>query len=211
MNEFMVATVILGMLCVHLMCFCVMFMLISRRLHGKKLGMEVFALGNLLLGCAYIMQLLGGQPGWSLMSALNHTLTLCARVTYLLGALHFFNRPVPVLSPLLAVAVIYTGAQALVQWTLGQEARQALLAATCALLFLGMASALISGIRSFAKDTPVETVVLALLITGIGVLNAVKFAFILQGGLEALNMNSRFQTLFYLGGFKSEVQHPWIQ
>ena len=54
MNEFMVATVILGMLCVHLLCFCVMFMLISRRLHGKKMGMEVFALGNLLLGCAYI-------------------------------------------------------------------------------------------------------------------------------------------------------------
>ena len=194
----MVATIILGMLCVHLLCFCVMFMLISRRLHGKKLGMEVFALGNLLLGCAYIMQLLGGQPGWSLISALNHTLTLCAPVTYLLGALHFFNRPVPVLRPLLAVAVIYTGAQALLQWTLGQEARQALLAASCALLFLGMASALISGIRSFAKDTPVEAVVLALLIAGIGVLNAVKFAFILQGGLEALNMNSRFQTVFYL-------------
>ena len=84
------------------------------------------------------------------------------------------------------------------QWTLGQEARQALLAATCTLLFLGMASALISGIRSFAKDTPVEAVVLALLIAGIGVLNTVKFAFILQGGLEALNMNSRFQTVFYL-------------
>ena len=103
MNEFMVATVILGMLCVHLLCFCVMFMLISRRLHGKKMGMEVFALGNLLLGCAYIMQLLGGQPGWSLISALNHTLTLCAPVTYLLGALHFFNRPVPVLRSLQSV------------------------------------------------------------------------------------------------------------
>ena len=91
----MVATVILGMLCVHLLCFCVMFMLISRRLHGKKMGMEVFALGNLLLGCAYIMQLLGGQPGWSLISALNHTLTLCAPVTYLLGAMDHELRQKP--------------------------------------------------------------------------------------------------------------------
>jgi hypothetical protein len=78
MSDFMVATVILGMLCVHLLCFCVLFMLISRRLPGRKMGMEVFALGNLLLGCAYILQLLGGKPGWSVMSLVNHTLTLCA-------------------------------------------------------------------------------------------------------------------------------------
>lgn len=85
----MVATVILGMLCVHLLCFCVLFMLISRRLPGRKMGMEVFALGNLLLGCAYILQLLGGKPGWSVMSLVNHTLTLCAPVAYVLGAMRF--------------------------------------------------------------------------------------------------------------------------
>ena len=33
--ESMVTTVILGMLCVHLLCFCVMFLLISARLNGK--------------------------------------------------------------------------------------------------------------------------------------------------------------------------------
>ena len=56
--------------------------------------------------------------------------------------MHFFNRPVPVLRPLLAVAVIYTGAQALVQWTLGQEARQAPFAAPPPLAFL-------MGVQSF--------------------------------------------------------------
>ena len=58
------ATVILGMLCVHLMCFCVMFLLISIRLKDRKMGTDVFAAGHLLLGLAYFLQLLGGAPGW---------------------------------------------------------------------------------------------------------------------------------------------------
>ncbi len=53
----MVATVIVGMLCVHLLCFAVMFWLISTRLQGGKLGREVFAVGNALLGLAYVLQL----------------------------------------------------------------------------------------------------------------------------------------------------------
>ena len=52
----MVATVLVGMLCAHLLCFAVMFLLISKRLQGKKMGMDFFALGNLLLGLAYVLQ-----------------------------------------------------------------------------------------------------------------------------------------------------------
>ena len=194
----MVATVILGMLCVHLLCFGVLFMLISRRLPGRKMGMEVFALGNLLLGCAYILQLLGGKPGWSVMSLVNHTLTLCAPVAYVLGAMRFFNRPTPVWRPLLILALAYSVAQVLVQSTLGLEARQAMLAAACTLLFLGMTITLLWGTRSFARDMAVEMVVFAILIAGICVLNAMKLMLILQGGLQALDMNSRFQMVFYI-------------
>lgn len=194
----MVATVILGMLCVHLLCFCVLFLLIGRRLPGRKMGMEVFALGNLLLGCAYILQLLGGRPGWSVMSVINHTMTLCAPVVYSLGAMRFFNRPTPVWWPLLTLAAIYTAAQALVHWTLGGEARHALLAASCAFLFLCMSITLLWGMRSFGKAMPVEMGVFALLIGGICVLNAVKFVLILQGGLPVLDMSSRFQMVFYI-------------
>ena len=194
----MVATVILGMLCVHLLCFCVLFMLISRRLPGRKMGMEVFALGNLLLGCAYILQLLGGKPGWSVMSLVNHTLTLCAPVAYVLGAMRFFNRPTPVWRPLLILALAYSAAQVLVQSTLGLEARQAMLAAACTLLFLCMTITLLWGTRSFARDMAVEMVVFAILIAGICVLNAMKLILILQGGLQALDMNSRFQMVFYI-------------
>jgi len=198
MSDFMVATVILGMLCVHLLCFGVLFMLISRRLPGRKMGMEVFALGNLLLGCAYILQLLGGKPGWSVMSLVNHTLTLCAPVAYVLGAMRFFNRPTPVWRPLLILALAYSVAQVLVQSTLGLEARQAMLAAACTLLFLGMTITLLWGTRSFARDMAVEMVVFAILIAGICVLNAMKLMLILQGGLQALDMNSRFQMVFYI-------------
>ncbi|MGB3275060.1 MAG: hypothetical protein WBA82_02610 [Castellaniella sp.] len=62
------ATVILGMLCVHLMCFCLMFLLISVRLNGRKMGTDVFAAGHLLLGLAYFLQLMGGAPGWGVRS-----------------------------------------------------------------------------------------------------------------------------------------------
>lgn len=87
----MVATVIVGMLCVHLLCFGGMFLLIGARLQGKKLGMDAFAVGNLLLGSAYVLQLLGGSPGWNLMSVVNHTLTLCAPAVYWVGAMRFLT------------------------------------------------------------------------------------------------------------------------
>ncbi|HBZ95170.1 MAG TPA: GGDEF domain-containing protein [Pseudomonas sp.] len=194
----MVTTVILGMLCVHLLCFSVMFLLISRRLNGKTMGMEVFALGNLLLGLAYILQLLDGPPDWGPMSLVNHTLTLGAPVAYVLGAMRFFDRPTPVLRPLLMLLVVYSLVQVLVQWLLGSAARHALLAGLCALLFLAMTAAVLYGRRSFARDLRVEMVVFAVLIGGVSVLNAVKFAMIVNGGMAALDMNSGFQKVFYI-------------
>ncbi|MFC4298670.1 GGDEF domain-containing protein [Castellaniella hirudinis] len=192
------ATIILGMLCVHLLCFCVMFLLISTRLNDRKMGTDVFAAGHLLLGLAYCLQLLGGAPGWGVMSVVNHTLTLCAPVAYVLGAIRFFDRPVPVWTPLLTVAGLYTVAQLLVQATLGTEARHALLAGSCAVLFLGMTVALLYGMRTFARDLRVEMALFSVMIGGICVLNAAKFVMILTKGLPALDMNSGFQMVFYL-------------
>lgn len=194
----MVATVILGMLCVHLLCFCAMFLLISTRLHGRKLGTDVFAAGHLLLGLAYTLQLLGGPPGLSVTSLLNHTLTLCAPVAYVLGGIRFFNRLVPVLRPMLALAVVYTLLQVLVQITWGTAARHALLAAACALLFLATTLALIVGTRTFARDLRVEMRIFAVLVGGICILNAIKFVLILDRGMAALDMAGQFQTAFYL-------------
>jgi len=194
----MVTTVILGMLCLYLLCFSAMFMLISTRLVDRKMGMDVFALGSLLLGLAYILQLVGGAPGWSVLSVINHSLTLCAPVTYALGAMRFFERPTPVLRPLLVLAATYTGAQALVQFSLGNEARHALLAGACALLFLLMTGAALHGSRTFARDLRVEMRVIAALIAGICALNAGKFVMIVSGGMAALDMNGGFQKVFYL-------------
>ncbi|KQO23755.1 diguanylate cyclase [Acidovorax sp. Leaf76] len=192
------ATLIVGMLCVHLLCFGAMFLLISTRLHGRKMGMEVFAIGNFLLGCAYVLQLAGGAPGWNAMSVVNHTLTLCAPAVYAVGAMRFFGRAAPLWPPLLTLAVAYTAAQVVAQWTLGTAARYAMLAGASALLFAAMTATVIQGARSFAKDLRVEMVLFAALIGGIFALNAMKFVFILQNGLEALDMDSRFQTVFYL-------------
>ncbi|MGE8505096.1 MAG: GGDEF domain-containing protein [Pseudomonas sp.] len=194
----MTTTVILGMLCVHLLCFCVMFLLISTRLNGKKMGMEVFALGNLLLGLAYILQLLDGPPDWGFLSVVNHTLTLCAPVAYVLGAMRFFDRPTLVLRPLLALAVGYSLLQVLVHSILGDAARHAMLAGTCALLFLAMTVVALHGSRSYARDLSVEMMVFAVLIAGICILNAAKFALILDDGLAAIDMSSGFQKIFYI-------------
>lgn len=194
----MVATVVLGMLCVHLLCFSGMFVLISTRLRGKKMGTDVFALGSLLLGIAYVLQLLGGAAHWGVMSVINHTLTLCAPVAYGLGAARFFDRPVPVARPLLALAGGYTAAQWLVHAVLGSEARYALLAAACAVLFVAMAVVLLYGTRTFARHLRAEMAVFAILIGGLGAMNAAKLVMVLSGGLESLDMGTPFQTAFYI-------------
>lgn len=191
------ATFIVGMLCVHLLCFGAMFLLISTRLHGRKMGMDVFALGHLMLGSAYVLQLLGGPPGWSLMSVVNHTLTLGTPVVYWVGAMRFFDRSAPLWRPLIALALAYTVAQVLVQWGLGPVARYAMLSGMSALLFLAMTVAVVYGARSFARDLRVEMLLFAVLISGICVLNAAKFMQVLSGGLPALDMGNRFQMVFY--------------
>lgn len=194
----MVATILVGMLCAHLLCFSVMFLLISKRLHGNKMGMDFFALGNLLLGLAYVLQLAEGAPSWSGMSVANHVLTLASPIAYWLGAMRFFGHAVPLWRPLIAFAVLYGAAQALVQWSLGPTARYAMLAGMSALLFFVMTLTVIYGVRTFAKDLYSEMVFFALLISGICVLNALKFFKIVDGGLEALQMDSSFQTVFYI-------------
>lgn len=194
----MVTTVILGMLCLHLLCFCLMFFLISTRLHGKKMGMDVFALGNFSLGLAYILQLGGGSGNEGVVGIINHTLTLCAPVAYVLGALRFFDKPIAVLRPLLLLAGAYTLLQLSLQATLGVEARHALLAVLCALIFFAISITALYIRRTLARDLHVEMVVIAVLIGGIGVLNAMKFAMILESGMAALDMSSRFQKVFYL-------------
>lgn len=197
-NVTMVATILVGMLCAHLLCFSAMFLLISKRLRDNKMGMDVFAVGNLLLGLAYVLQLVEGGPSWSLVSLLNHTLTLASPVAYGVGAMRFFGRPVSLWRPLMAFAATYSVAQVLVQWSLGPVARYALLSGTSALLFLTMAITVIHGVRTFAKDLHGEMVFFAVLISGICILNAIKFMKLLDGGLEALEMDGHFQQVFYI-------------
>ena len=194
----MVASVLVGMLCAHLLCFAVMFLLISKRLHGQKMGMDLFALGNFLLGSAYVLHLLEGGPAWSAMSVVNHTLTLASPVVYWLGAMRFFGHAVPLLSPLLVFGALYSLAQVLVQWSLGPVARYAMLSGGSALLFFVMALTVIYGARTFAKDLYGEMVFFAALISGLCVLNALKFMKLLDGGLDALQMDRQFQLVFYI-------------
>lgn len=194
----MVGLVLVGMLCAHLLCFAVMFLLIGKRLHGQKMGMDFFAMGNLLLGLAYVLQLVERGPAWSVMSVVNHTFTLTALIAYGLGVMRFFGVPVPLWRPLLAFALAYCAVQALVQWSLGSVARYAMLSGMSALLFLVMMIAAIYGVRTFAKHLYREMAFFALLISGICTLNAIKFMKVLQGGLEVLHMNSSFQTVFYI-------------
>lgn len=194
----MVTTVIVGMLCVHLLSFAAMFWLISTRLQDNKLGMEVFAAGNALLGLAYALQLLGGPPKGDALSVLNHTLTVCVPVVYGMGAMRFFGRSTPWLKPLLLLALAYTAAQVLVQWLLGTVARYAMLSLVSALILAAMVGAVVHAMRSFARDLRVEMALFALLIGGLCVLNAIKGVRVIQDGLEALDMAQPVQIVFYI-------------
>ena len=177
----MVATVILGMLCVHLLCFSTMFLLISKRLDGNRMGMEVFALGNLLLGVALcVCSWWAASPTTAPIGFINHTMTLGAPWPTR------WARPlqppmVPVLRPCWRWRAVHrcaiTGAV-----HLGTQARHAMLAGAC-LLFLAMVVALLYGMRSFAKDMRAEMTVFAVLIAGICGLNAAKLVMILHSGL----------------------------
>lgn len=194
----MVASTLVGMLCAHLLCFSGMFLLISRRLPGNRMGMDVFAVGNLLLAGAYILQLVEGGPAWSAMSVVNHCLTLAAPIAYVLGAMRFFGHQVRVWRPLIVFCMVYGMAQWWVQAQIGPEARYAMLAASAMLLFFAMTVTVLYGGRTFAKDLFGEMIFFALLIGGICVLNALKFLKIVDGGLDALHMDSRFQMIFYI-------------
>ncbi|WP_325168949.1 GGDEF domain-containing protein [Melaminivora jejuensis] len=191
------ASLLVAMLCVHLLCFGAMFWLISTRLQESRLGMDVFALGNAMLGLAYVLQLSGGPPGWNAASVLNHTLTLCTPVVYWIGGLRFFGRPARLLGPLLMLALAYALAQALVQWLLGSAARYAMLALASALIFAAMVVALLHAARTSARDLRVEMLFFAVLLAGLGALNAAKFVRLLQGGLAVLDMGQPFQRVFY--------------
>lgn len=197
----MVASVLVGMLCAHLLCFSVMFLLISRRLPGNRMGMDYFAVGNLLLALAYILQLTEGGPAWSIMSVLNHSLTLASPIAYWLGAMRFFGHSVRLWRPLIIFCVSYGGMQVIAQWyvvPVMPAARYAMLAATATLLFFVMTITVLYGVRTFARKLYGEMIFFAFLIGGICVLNALKFLRILDGGLDALHMDSHFQMIFYI-------------
>ena len=194
----MIATLLVGMLCVYLLSFTVMFLLISRRLQDENMGMDVFGVGNLMLGGAYVLQLLEGAPGWSWLSMLNHTLTLCSLLAYCVGGARFFGRSTPLAVPLLCLAVGYSLVQILVNWAFGPVARYVMLAGVCAVSFVAMVAMLLYGVRSFAKDLRGEVLVFAGLISGICVLNVIKLSKLLSGGFEAVSNDGRFSMVFYV-------------
>ncbi|MDR6992905.1 GGDEF domain-containing protein [Luteimonas sp. 3794] len=194
----MIATLLVGMLCVYLLSFAVMFLLIGRRLDAGKMGMDAFAVGNFTLGAAYVLQLLEGPAGWSWMGVVNHSLTLGALLAYSVGGLRFFGRPTSLLWPLAALGLGYAVVQIIVEWVWGPVARYVLLAAICALCFAGMVVVLLAGLRTFARDLRGEVLLFAALISGICVLNVLKLTKLLAGGLPALAMDDQFQVVFYV-------------
>src|SRR5690606_10370725 len=172
----MVATVLVGMLCVYALSFSIMFLLISRRLGADRMGMDAFAMGNLVLSVAYVLQLLEGPAGWGWMGVVNHSFTLCSLLAYAIGGARFFRPPAPLWRPLLALAVGYAALQVLVHSVWGPVARYALLSATCVVFFAGMVVVLLGGLRTFARGLCAEVVLFVVLISGICVLNAMKLA-----------------------------------
>ena len=162
-------------------------LLISKRLDGgNRMGMEVFALGN-LLGVAYALQLVGGVADHSAYRV--HQPHHDAGRPVDSWAHPFPTAPCP-LRPRWRWRAVHRCAIAGAVH-LGTQARHAMLAGACALLFLAMVVTLFYGMRS-TKDMAEMTVFA--LIAGICGLNTAKLVMI-PPGLPALDMNSGFQTV----------------
>ena len=188
----MTASIIVSMLCAYLMCFSVMFWLISRRLTGQRMGMNVFAVGHLLLSSAYILQLLGVGV------ALGHTLTLAAPIAYWIASMRFFGRQARFWKPILIFSAVYSATQFLAQQLGGTLAQYVLLSGCACVLFFVMSAIGTYGIRSFAKDFAKEMLLFVFLLGGFSVLNGIKFFKLVHEGMAAVDMGTPFQTVFYI-------------
>lgn len=188
----MTASIIVGMLCTYLLCFSMMFWLISRRLTGQRMGMNVFAVGHLLLSSAYILQLLG------IATVLGHTLTLAAPLTYCIASARFFGYRARFWKPILIFSVAYSATQFLTLAIGGVLAQYILLSACACFLFFAMAAVGAYGIRSFAKDYALEMLLFVLLLGVFCILNGIKLFKLVHDGMAALDMGTPFQTGFYI-------------
>jgi hypothetical protein len=170
----MVAKILVGMLCTHLLCFSLMFLLISQRCVPEKWAWISLPWG---ISCWAVPMCCSWWRAAGLERderAQSHAHTGVSRG--LLAGGHALFRAACALaaSPAGLCRHLQHHASAGAMESV-RLARYAMLSGMAALLFFGMVLTVIYGVRTFAKDLYGQMVFFAVLVSGICVLNVIKF------------------------------------
>lgn len=190
-----IATVIIAMLTIQLLCFGALTFLMDARLE-QDVGMNEVGWCTVALSLSYMLQLASPTPGFNVTNLINHSLALLGSLFLLTGVLRFIERPFPKRRWLLALTAAYTLLQLLVEAFTDSSGRYVLLSALSALVY-GMLSAN-AWLASGSSRMRYELHALAVICTGFALLHLLKAHYVLRDGLPALAMDNWHQTVFYL-------------
>ena len=173
-----------------------LFYLISRQLPSSQ-GLDALAAGGVMLGIAFALQLL--FPSRELNPALlsNHTAAATAVVCFLAGLQRFLDMRSLRWTEILALAMVYTILQLVVEGLWGTTARYIMLSLSNFSVYLVVSGSLLWGSRDRARDVRLGLWTLALCAIGVGVLNASRAYLLWVHGMSAINMETGFQRMFY--------------
>ncbi|MCA0327289.1 MAG: GGDEF domain-containing protein [Proteobacteria bacterium] len=193
----MYAVGVLTVLTGFLLCAGLLMYGISRRLSLPQ-GLDAIALGGVLMGLGFGLQLLFPERQLNPMVVINHTATVMAMVGFLVGMMRFLGLRSPGWRTQVALALLYTVLQVLVDRELGMTARYLLLAGTATGLYALLCGVLAwGGLQPRARDVRLGLLTLSVLAFSIGALNVAKGYLLVRHGMQALNMDSLFQQVFY--------------
>lgn len=184
------ATLIVAILAAYLSCFGVLALLVGRRL-PQAIGMRDLGWATLLLSASYVLQLLGGPPGWSLHGVLNHTLSTLGPMMLAVGLRRFIHARVPSAPTLWALALGYTLVQLLLEPLAGPSARYVLLSGVGTAIMLCISTSMWRGSRAATSDMRWELRALAVVSLGFALLNALKAIAVTRRGLDALALGQQ--------------------
>lgn len=173
-----------------------LFYLISRQLPSSQ-GLDALAAGGVMLGIAFALQLLFPSRELNPALLINHTATATAVVCFLAGLQRFLDMRSLRRSEILALALVYTVLQWVVEVLWGTTARYIMLSLSNFSVYLVVSGSLVWGSRNRARDVRLGLWTLALCAIGVGLLNASRAYLLALHGISAINMDTGFQRMFY--------------
>ena len=173
-----------------------LFYLMARRLAWSH-GLEMIALGGLLMGVGFSLQLAFPGRALTLPLLVNHTATATGILCFLAGSWSLAGRRPLAWRGFVAWALGYTAAQWIAEQLAGATGRYLMLAGVVGATYALIAISLFRGARHQARELQFGFILMAVLATAMGSLNVIRAYLLSRHGMAALDMDSGFQQIFY--------------